>query len=113
MQDPSSGKFFVVKMLPCEYDEDCERVINEAELIEDVTHPGVVRIKGVHRHLIQNFTIDGSATQRWHLAIFVSEWCPGGRLVDYLRCVDFLDVGGRQMQMWCQQVSRLVETEVY
>ncbi|GMH56135.1 hypothetical protein TL16_g02065 [Triparma laevis f. inornata] len=105
VQDPSSGNFFVAKMLPCEYDEDCERVIREAELIEDVVHPGIVRIKSVARHLIQHFTIDGSATQRWHLAAFVSDWCPGGKLVDYLRNIDYLNITARQMQMWCQQVA--------
>jgi len=84
VQDPSSGNYYVVKMLPCEYDEDCERTIAEAELIEDISHPGVVRVKSVQRHLIQNFTDKGSAAQRWHLAIFASEWCAGGKLSDYL-----------------------------
>jgi serine/threonine protein kinase len=53
--------------------------------------------------LIQKFTDMGSATERWHLAIFVNEWCEGGKLTDYLSRVDYLKVPGRQMQMWCQQ----------
>ena len=103
VQDPSSRNFYVVKMLPCEYDEDCTRTVKEAELIEDITHPGIVRLRSVQRHLVQEFTELGSATQRWNLAIFVSEWCPGGRLIDYLRRVDYMQITSRTMQLWCQQ----------
>ena len=105
VQDPSSGIFKVVKFLPCEYDEDCQRVLVEAEVVEDVSHKGVVRCQSVQRHMIQHFELNGAATQRWNLAIFVSEWCEGGKLIDLLRGVDYLDVSGRQMQIWCQQVA--------
>jgi serine/threonine protein kinase len=105
VQDPSSKEFKVVKFLPCEYDEDCERVVQECTVLADVTHPNVVRVRNVQRHLIQSFTLHGAATMRWHLAVTVSEWCPGGRLVDHLRRVDSQSISENMMQRWCQQAA--------
>jgi len=105
VQDPSSGFYQVIKFLPCEYEEDVVRVVEEAELIGDITHRSIVRVKSVERHLIQRFTLHGSAHQQWHLAAFVFEWCGGGKLVDYIRTVDFLEIDPHTMQGWCQNVA--------
>lgn len=60
--------------------------------------------------MIQKFTREGAAHQMFHLAGFVSEWCGGGKLVDYLRTVDYLNVDGQTMQHWCQNVAEALKT---